>query len=293
MNPKTEQTFSGVLEREDGRYVLKSGGITAQLEPVPGSAEALARRVGDVVRIAGRQTAARVDQAKLAADTEPQAEAAADPAYARFAAVFAAIDAKGAALLAKPNVVGMRPGFRRVAGRLTGEPAVVVTVRRKLPPEELGAGEDLPRTVADLPVDVVVASPLETLSAGARGAGGPAAAAAAGMPAVEATAIWRAVLSGSVMPEAAEAAQQIGYKKPKTVKLDASKVRDVLCHIGPDAGWPTLRAFLQDTQSQLTVTMYELTADYIVKELTALGHDTPKAKMALVLQENANETASV
>ena len=92
---------------------------------------------------------------------------------------------------------------------------------------------------------------------------------------------------------AAAATEHIGYKPPTDFHLTACKIKDVLCHVGPDAGWPTLKTFLTGTRSSLTVTMYEMTADYIVKQLTDLGRDTPAAKMSLVLQENTNETPSV
>lgn len=293
MKQSTEQTiFSGIIEIRNDRCFLKSSGLSAELIPASGDAGTLSRLAGQTVRITGQQkAAARIEQARLAPDAPPAAEAML--ANSAFAAVFAAIDAQGAALRAAPNVVAVRPGYRRVAGHLTAEPAVVVTVREKLPREDLKPDAILPQTVGGVSVDVVVADPLEMLQAGLGRAGRAEAAAAAAVPAVDATAIWRTVLSGARTPEAAAADQKIGYKKPKNVTLDACKVRDVLCHIGPDAGWPTLCAFLQDTKSSLTVTMYELTADHIVKELVALGRDKSKAEMALVLQENANEVASV
>lgn len=284
--PAGQTIFSGIIEIQNDGYFLKSGGLSAELVPAAGDAGALSRLAGQTVRITGRQTATRIEQARLLPDAPPAAEAM--PANSAFAAVFAAIDTEGAALRAAPNVVAVRPGYRRVAGHLTTEPAVVVAVREKLPREDLGRTQFYPEPSAAFPS---MWWPLIRWKCFRQGWDTPKP--PPGVPAVDPTAIWRTVLSGAHMPEAAAAGQKIGYKKPKNVTLDACKVRDVLCHVGPDAGWPTLRAFLQDTQSSLTVTMYELTADHIVKELVALGHDKSKAEMALVLQENANETASV
>ena len=170
---KPEQTtFSGVLASENGRYFLRSGGITAQLEPTSGAAGALSGRVGQTVRVAGRLTEARIDRAQLADEVGSEAAEAAAPDVGRFAAIFAAIDRESAALQRKPNVVSVRPGYRRVAGHLTREPAIVVAVRRKVRPEDLEEKDKLPREVEGVPVDVVMASPLETLSTGAASAGG-------------------------------------------------------------------------------------------------------------------------
>jgi hypothetical protein len=277
--------FSGVVEVEGERCFLRSGGLSAELVPSSGGSAALRRRAGQTVRISGRQMAGRIEQAKLV--PAEARETAAAPGDARFAAVFAAIEQHGAALASRPDVLSVRPGYRRTAGHLIDEPAVVVTVRTKLPTEALSAERILPKKVGNVPVDVVVAHPLEVLQA--QPAGIEAAAMASDVPT---TATWRAILADGPMPEAAEAAQKIGYKKPKDVTLKLCKVRDVLCHIGPDAGWPTLSTFLDDTQSRLTVTMYEMTAEYIVKELAKVGRDG-HAKLALVLQENTDETASV
>ncbi|WP_234818698.1 phospholipase D-like domain-containing protein [Sinorhizobium fredii] len=41
--------------------------------------------------------------------------------------------------------------------------------------------------------------------------------------------------------------------------------RPVVCHVGPDAGWPTLRPFLEATEKTLSVAMYDFNADYIAK----------------------------
>ena len=58
------------------------------------------------------------------------------------------------ALLRRPNVVGVGAGMRRKSGSSTGEPAVVVYVRHKLPPEALQPNELVPRVVVADDVEV-------------------------------------------------------------------------------------------------------------------------------------------
>jgi hypothetical protein len=39
----------------------------------------------------------------------------------------------------------------------------------------------------------------------------------------------------------------------------------MLCQVGPDAGWPVLRPFLEATQQKLSVAMYDFNADYVAQ----------------------------
>ncbi|WP_439402649.1 phospholipase D-like domain-containing protein [Bradyrhizobium sp. DASA03068] len=280
--------FSGVLERAEDRFLLRSGGLVAELVLASDETrENLAAVIGQTISFTGQQTVARIEQAKLLQEVGA-AETSTVSQQARFAPVFAAIDQNSAALTAIPNVVSVRPGFRRAAGHLTSEPAIVVSVCRKLDMDELAPAAVIPRAIESIPVDVVVADPREIV-----GDGEGRAEAATATPATAVNSLWREILSEAPVSEAARATPKIGYKPPKGIKLKACKIRDVLCHIGPDAGWSTLKAFLLGTKTSLSVTMYEMTADYIIKELVGLGRDTPDAKLSLVLQENTNETSSV
>jgi hypothetical protein len=62
------------------------------------------------------------------------------------------------AILAFPDVIAVGAGTERKAGKITGRPAIVVTVRRKKTRAELeAAGEKpLPTSIESVPVDVVV-----------------------------------------------------------------------------------------------------------------------------------------
>ncbi|MEW6567158.1 MAG: hypothetical protein AB1449_03145 [Chloroflexota bacterium] len=59
-----------------------------------------------------------------------------------------------AELLAKPNVVGVGVGLRQRGGRTTGEVALVVLVRRKVPRHLLAPEECIPAEIEGVPVDV-------------------------------------------------------------------------------------------------------------------------------------------
>ena len=57
-------------------------------------------------------------------------------------------------LLAKENVVGVGVGIRKREGVYTGEVAVIVMVRRKLPRIEIPEDDLLPEEIDGIPIDV-------------------------------------------------------------------------------------------------------------------------------------------
>lgn len=57
-------------------------------------------------------------------------------------------------LMAMANVVGVGIGFRTCQGVRTDDPALVVLVSRKLPPELLSPQERIPAELDGVPVDV-------------------------------------------------------------------------------------------------------------------------------------------
>jgi hypothetical protein len=66
-------------------------------------------------------------------------------------------------LMRYPNVVGVSEGVRMRGGRPTGEASLVVYVERKIPRDQLGEDELLPRQVDGVPVDVVEVGVIEPL----------------------------------------------------------------------------------------------------------------------------------
>ncbi len=71
-----------------------------------------------------------------------------------------------ALLLRKANVVGVGIGRKVVAGRETGEPAVIVFVVRKLPEAQLKKGDVVPKTLDEVKTDVIVTGKLKAQAAG-------------------------------------------------------------------------------------------------------------------------------
>ena len=73
-----------------------------------------------------------------------------------------AIREHGQDLLDLPGVVAVRPGYRFKDGRITDNPAVVVSVQQKVDdPASIGTGGLVPRRLGKVLVDVVQANPLE------------------------------------------------------------------------------------------------------------------------------------
>ena len=68
--------------------------------------------------------------------------------------ILAVKKAKESELLKKAYVVGVGIGFRKQGGVKTGEMALVVMVRKKMPMQQLSAKDRVPATLDGVPVDV-------------------------------------------------------------------------------------------------------------------------------------------
>jgi PLD-like domain len=171
--------------------------------------------------------------------------------------------------LKKPGVLSVRPGYQVVAGWPTKKPAIVVTVSRKF--DDIPPQDRLPETIEGFAVDVRQASPLQRLRAS-----NPAlyaSVAAAVRPELDRpTFPYERDLSGQSLAPLAEtveamrkpAKQQIRYTAPAVAPLKAiTDDMTIICHASPDAGWPTLKTFLEDTKKSLTVGMYDFTSTHI------------------------------
>lgn len=136
------------------------------------------------------------------------------------------------------------PGFLIADGWIRREPAIVVHVKRKLPRTELLDEELAPRSLEGVRVDVVGADP------------------------------WRLLASDPEMADLAgegdgAALADLTYERRDGNPIDAAVQvgRPILCHAGPDAGWPVLKEFLEGVQKTLTAAMYDLNAPYIARIL--------------------------
>ena len=163
-------------------------------------------------------------------------------------AVQQVIDAHIDQLTQVSGFVAAQPGFPLVDGTFVTEPAIIVLVDRKEPPEHLLAEDRGPDELAGYQVYVMQADPVQQLEAatGAQDA----------VAAVAATYTYERIAGNPI-------------DKPFTV------TKPLLCHVGPDAGWPTLQDFLQAAKRQLSVSIYDFNAKYIATTLikTALANE--------------------
>ena len=192
--------------------------------------------------------------------------------------------------LTKPGVLAIRPGYQAAGHWLTKKPAVVVTVDQKR--DDLPPDQRLPETIGGYPVDVRQADPMQRLRST-----NPAlfvGVAAGARPETERPVFpFERGPSGQLLAPLADAAAaarrptkpQIEYAGPAGVVLEA--IEDsftITCHASPDAGWPTLKPFLQATQGRLTVGMYDFTSAHV---LDTVKESMPGKKLNLVLDHPA------
>lgn len=156
-------------------------------------------------------------------------------------AVQQVIDAHSAELRNINGFVNAEPGFPIIDGQVLREPAILVFVSHKKPPTHLLREERAPRQLGDYRVAVMQADPLRQLMFA---------------EAFEA-------LATSFMASASSLTYKGLEGNPINDEFEVTK--PVLCHVGPDAGWPVLKPFLEATENTLSVAMYDFNADYIAK----------------------------
>lgn len=64
-------------------------------------------------------------------------------------------------LLSLPNVVGVGHGLKEAGGRLTGQEAIIVLVKKKLPPDQLSAQHLVPKAINGIITDVIEVGDME------------------------------------------------------------------------------------------------------------------------------------
>ncbi|MBV9826882.1 MAG: hypothetical protein JO001_14575 [Alphaproteobacteria bacterium] len=191
--------------------------------------------------------------------------------------------------LKKPGILAVRPGYHVEAGWPVGEPIIVALVgTRKGDATAYG----LPTQLSGIPIEIREASPLERLKAT--------------QPAVHLALMnrTRGEQRGPDFPfehifadmPAAVAAAAHGPSKPQIQYQPSAQPLDpvtdtvtLICHASPDAGWPTLGAFLQRVEQKLAVAMYDFTSAHVLSAVEAAvgGRD-----MSLVLDHpTRNPTA--
>jgi hypothetical protein len=200
-----------------------------------------------------------------------------------FEDVIAAIRLHGQELLAIPGVLFVRPGFRFRDGKLTTEPAVVVTVENKQELAAIATRDLLPQKLGRAVVDVVPANPREQLRFQqiVKAFGFASSRLSVALPGElddnEANAFFFAPIKPYVPPSVPLAA--------------VTEQMTVVCHASPDAGWRILREFLMGTESRLTSTMYEFTARHVLDTLVEALSDGGR-ELNLILDAGHQQVGS-
>jgi phosphatidylserine/phosphatidylglycerophosphate/cardiolipin synthase-like enzyme len=204
------------------------------------------------------------DESMTTEDMGPQPASMSGPAPDLAAAIRSA-RTHAAQLMALPNVVAVRGGYKFVDGRITDTAAVVVAVDRKL--ASVPDLERIPAILPDgIPTDVTIADPIERLAASGEleAVGGPALQGPQPLLIDE-------LQSFDAETIELEALTPITYLPPPGASLDpVTGPMAVTCHVSPDAGWAVLRPFLQGAQDEITLGMYDFTAPHVFETARAL-----------------------
>jgi hypothetical protein len=191
--------------------------------------------------------------------------------------------------LRKPGILAVRPGYHLEAGWPVGAPIIVALVGTKK--GDAGA-YGLPAQVDGVPIEVREASPLERLKAT--------------QPTVHLALTERTRVEQhdpdfpfeevfAAVPAAAPATvhrpakPEIPYRPPAAPLDPITDTVTLVCHASPDAGWPTLSAFLGRIEQSLAVGIYDFTSAHV---LAAVEQALVGRKLSLVLDHpTRNPTA--
>jgi PLD-like domain len=152
-------------------------------------------------------------------------------------------------------------GFPIVNGWVKRVPAIILFVERKKPEDSLLPGQMAPKTMGGFPVDVVEIGPSRALRLETGIDDGTAA------------------LAGGLTYQLLDG-NPIDQRFSVTAKMN--------CHVGPDQGWPVLKAFLQGTKRKLVAAIYDFNAEWVSKTLveTINGGGTTSRKMVLTWDDH-------
>lgn len=248
----SEKIFRGIVHVGESDVSLDANGVEVVLD---GDRERFRPLDGLFAAVTGQQDGGVIRNAAPLPQAET-AEAESEGPDA-FAPVIAAIKSQLHTLTASPGVLGVTPGFRTSGSDLPEDVAIVVVI------EPGAATPTIPASIAGIPVETRQATPFEMVEG------------------VLPLSAWEGIVP--------EAAPQIGYVAPDPPPaLEEVRVHNVTCHVGPDAGWKTLKPFLEGTTESLTVAMYEFYADHVIETVTRLGEES-EAKLNMILHVSSND----
>lgn len=177
--------------------------------------------------------------------------------------------------LRQPGVLSVRPGYEITNGWLTGRRAIVATVEHKLadPP----TGQALPEQIDGVPVDVRQASPLKRLSLTNPETFADEHRFAPNLGALPVFPDEHVFTSGGTLALAAAAhpaahlppKPSLPYTTPGVPLTTVTAPMSLQLAASPDNGWPTLRPFVDNTQTALTVGLYDFTSAHVLAAVQA------------------------
>lgn len=180
----------------------------------------------------------------------------------------AAVSAAREALAGRADVLEVRSGYVFADGWITDARAVVVTVKKRLAPEELSAkGVDpVPAQFAGYKVEVVPPTLRQLFDS-------------------------KQALSGA---ELLELGAEITYVPPPDAKLEPlDEEMTLIAHVSPEEGWKQLQPFIAATKHELVIGIYDFTAPHIVDEMSAAIEGRDFQSITLVMQAGESITGTV
>jgi hypothetical protein len=208
----------------------------------------------------------------------------------------------------KPGVLSVRPGWKIKNGWPTDRRAIVATVEHKR--KDISAAARIPATVGPYSTDVREATPkqlarfrdpalLEQMKAAERPESHePQFSLERNAQTGELLASAPAAASSTRSSHASAAHQPtkptVSYSPPPNASLDAVTAKmNLICHVSPDAGWVTLKAFLGGVAKRLTVGLYDFTSAHVLDAVLADLADSQKLTLVLdnpTVNPTANQT---
>ncbi len=165
-----------------------------------------------------------------------------------------------------PHLLDVRAGYKFRNGRITDTPAVVFVVTNKI--KDVPSEQQLPPVLEGIVTDVTPADPFERLrSAHSREEALPA---LRKEPRLLIDELQRPP-GEEAMASIEELARPITYTPPPDGDLsEVTEAMTVTCHVSPDAGWSVLQPFLEATEQQICLGMYDFTAPHIYRTARTL-----------------------
>ncbi len=181
-----------------------------------------------------------------------------------------------------------RPGYKYINGEITKIPAILAIVDKKINYASLNRGQLLPEKFQNYDVEVVEASPEDYIKYKELPNNKELASV---LPLMEPSLLESMVIDGTDtetnLPEAGE--MRTGYVPPPNVQLEeVTAAMTLICHVSPEGGWKTLAPFLEDTNEQLQVAMYDFSAPHLFEKLKSILKQGISLKLVYDSKEATN-----